>query len=123
QGAESMEAILFPLAGKNASSNLKPATWDDILRTMNAPPSSTAFMGVNGIDGDPHAHPYGKRDKLGQRCTSNAACGGEGNLCMKSGAKKLCGTVCLDDGGCPSGYRCASVATSGTLGNKACVAR
>jgi hypothetical protein len=123
QGAESMEAILFPLIGKKATSNLKPVTWDDVLRTMNAAPSSTAFMGVNGIDGDPHAHPYGKSDKLGKSCTSATTCGGEGNLCVKSGTKKLCGTVCLDDAGCQSGYRCASVATSGTLSGKACVAR
>jgi len=124
QGAESMEAILWPLVATSATKNIKPPTWDDVLRTMNAPPNQTAFMGVNGIDGDPHAHPYGKRDRLGKACTSNAACGGEGNVCMKNAsAKRVCGTVCTDDAGCPSGYRCASVASSGTISTRACVAR
>ncbi len=122
QGAESMEQILFPLVGKTTS-NIKPVTWDEILRAMNAAPNETAFMGVNGIDADPHAHPYARADLLGQRCTSSAACGGEGNLCVKRGAQKVCASVCLDDGGCGSGYRCTAVATSSTLAGKVCVAR
>lgn len=126
QGAESMEMILFPLVGKDATKNVKPVTWDDILREMNAPPSSTAFMGVNGIDNDPHAHPYARADKLGKSCTSATTCGGEGNLCVKkstSSTAKVCASVCIDDAGCPSAYRCASVATTGTLSGRACVAR
>ncbi len=125
QGAESFEDILFPLIGKDGSKNVKPATWDDILRTMNEAPNTTAFMGVNGIDNDPHAHPYGRADMLGKSCTSSTTCGGEGNLCMKqpSSTKKVCGSICIDDGGCSSGFRCASVASGGTLATKACVAK
>lgn len=126
QGAESMEQILFPLIGENATKNVKPVTWDDILRAMNAAPNTTAFMGVNGIDNDPHGHPYARADKLGATCTSATACGGEGNLCVKQSAsttKKVCASVCIDDAGCPSSYRCASVATTGTLSGRACVAR
>ncbi|HTL33776.1 MAG TPA: hypothetical protein VL326_11660 [Kofleriaceae bacterium] len=126
QGAESMEAILWPLVGTSATSNIKPTTWDDILRVMNAPPSSTAFMGVNGIDGDPHAHPYARTDLLGSSCTTNAQCGGEGNYCLKQAntTAKACGSVCIDDAGCPSTHRCSSIASSGTLATtKACVKR
>jgi hypothetical protein len=36
---------------------------------------------------------------------------------------KVCGSVCIDDAGCPSDFRCASVAQSGTLSTKACVTR
>jgi hypothetical protein len=127
QGAESFEAILFPLAGKSATTNIKPATWDDILVAMNAAPNETAFMGVTGIDGDPHGHPYARADKLGATCTSSTTCGGEGNLCMRTSsaanAHRVCGSVCLDDAGCPSTHRCASVASGGTLSARACVAR
>src|SRR4029079_4621299 len=35
QGAESMEAILFPLVGRSATTNVAPVTWDDILKTLN----------------------------------------------------------------------------------------
>lgn len=124
EGAESMEAILFPLVGKAAATNIKPTTWDDILRTMNAPPNNTAFMGVNGIDSDPHAHPYARTDLLGTTCTTNAQCGGEGNYCLAqaNAAGKVCGSVCIDDAGCPSTHRCSSIASSGTLAStKACV--
>jgi hypothetical protein len=126
QGAESMEAILFPLIGKAATTNIKPTTWDDILRAMNAPPNSTAFMGVNGIDGDPHGHPYARADKLGATCTANTECGGEGNYCLKqaNSTAKVCGSVCIDDAGCPSTHRCSAIASSGTLSStKACVKR
>lgn len=125
QGAESMEQILFPLIGTDASKNIKPVTWDDILRTMNTAPNDTAFMGVNGIDNDPHAHPYARTDKLGTTCTAATSCGGEGNLCVKqaSSTKKVCASVCIDDAGCPNTYRCASVATASTLSGKACVKR
>jgi len=127
QGAEAFEAILYPLAGETGSRNIKPATWDDILVRMNQAPNETAFMGVNGIDGDPHAHPYARPDKLGAACTSSTSCGGEGNLCMRTSssanAHKVCGSVCLDDAGCPSTHRCASVASGGTLAKRACVAR
>ena len=125
QGADAMESILWPLVGRDGTRNINPATWDDILREMNLPPNETAFMGVNGIDNDPHAHPYARTDKLGATCTSTSQCGGDGNLCLRSsGASgKLCGTVCLDDAGCPSNFRCASIASSGAISGKACVAR
>jgi len=125
QGAESMEAILFPLVGRREPEQVKPSTWDDVLRTLNAPPSSTAFMGVNGIDGDPHAHPYGQLEKLGAACTRAAQCGGEGNLCARqsTGGARACATVCLDDAGCPADYRCAHVAQRGTISTSACVKR
>ena len=124
QGAEAMEAILFPLIGTTASRNIAPVTWDDVLRAMNAAPSQTAFMGVNGIDGDPHAHPYARTDKLGASCASSTTCGGTGNVCLKQGTKKACASVCIDDAGCPSAYRCSAIATSSTIApQRACVAR
>ena len=127
QGADSMEAILFPLIGKVESKNIVPTTWDDILRAMNAAPNETAFMGVNGIDNDPHAHPYARTELLGTTCTASSACGGEGNVCAKTGtgsnAKKICASVCIDDAGCPSAFKCASLASAGTLTGHACVMR
>ncbi len=126
QGAESMEAILFPLVGKDARKALSPATWDDVLRTMNAPPSTTAFMGVNGIDDDPHGHPYGNAARQGRSCSSAAQCGGEGNVCLRprAGAAKVCAPQCIDDAGCSGGSRCAPVSSSTrTEPLGACVAR
>lgn len=125
QGADAMEQILFPLIGSDGTKNVKPSTWDDILRAMNAAPNTTAFMGVNGIDNDPHGHPYARTDKLGASCTASTACGGEGNLCVKPSASagKVCASVCIDDAGCPSTHRCAALATSGTLSSHGCVKR
>jgi hypothetical protein len=123
QGAESMEAILFPLIGKSATTNVAPVTWDDILKTLNAAPNQTAFMGVNGIDEDPHAHPYARRDLLGKACSASTGCGGTGNVCARNtGGDKQCATVCLDDAGCPDGYGCVAVSSSSTA-VMACVAR
>jgi len=63
-------------------------------------------------------------DLLGTSCSSSSACGGEGNLCVKSGSAKVCASECIDDAGCPGAYRCSSVASGGTLSSrKACVAR
>jgi hypothetical protein len=118
-----MEAILFPLVGNDAAQNVAPVTWDDILKSLNAPPNSTAFMGVNGIDEDPHAHPYARTDLLGATCQSSDDCGGTGNLCARAtGAAKVCATVCLDDAGCPATHHCASV-SSGAAAARACVQR
>ena len=116
---------LATLCAGGAQAAGKAVTWDDILRTMNTAPNDTAFMGVNGIDNDPHAHPYARTDKLGTTCTAATSCGGEGNLCVKhaSSTKKVCASVCIDDAGCPNTYRCASVATASTLSGKACVKR
>ena len=96
------------------------------LLTADFRSNATAFMGVNGIDNDPHGHPYARADKLGTSCSSAVSCGGEGNLCVKkstSSTAKVCASVCIDDAGCGSAYRCASVATTGTLSGRACVAR
>jgi hypothetical protein len=123
QGAESMEDILMPLIGESATDNIAPATWDDILRAMNTAPNNTSFMGVNGIDSDPHRHPYANASTLGKTCTTSATCGGAGNVCLKSGTAKVCGSVCLDDAGCATGYRCSNVANAGTLSGKACTRR
>jgi hypothetical protein len=126
QGAETMEAILYPLIGRAADKPVKASTWDDVLRSLNAPPNNTTFFGVNGIDNDPHGHPFARLDLLGQTCTSNSACGGDGNLCLKTtrtGSSKVCGTVCLDDAGCPSSYRCSSISSAGAVYSKACIAR
>jgi len=125
QGAESMEAILWPLIGTAEETNVKPVTWDDVLKNMNAAPNQTAFMGVNGIDNDPHAHPYANAAKLGKSCTSSTACGGEGNVCAKAPATtaKVCASVCIDDAGCPSAFKCSALASSGTITGRACVAR
>jgi hypothetical protein len=124
QGADAMEAILWPLIGTSASKNVKPTTWDDILRTMNKAPNETSFMGVNGIDSDPHAHPYAHTELLGQSCSAASDCGGEGNVCAKASGTKVCASVCLDDAGCPSDYRCASIASGSSLtSTKACVAK
>jgi hypothetical protein len=122
RGGEAMTELLFPLVGESTA-NIKPATWDEILMTMNEYPNGSAFMGVNGIDADPHAHPYARADLLGKTCTASTACGGEGNLCVKNGANKVCASVCIDDAGCSSAYRCTKVAASGTISGKACVAR
>ena len=125
QGADAMEAILWPLIGTAEQTNVKPVTWDDVLKNMNAAPNQTAFMGVNGIDNDPHAHPYANTSKLGKACSASSACGGEGNVCAKAPATtaKVCASVCIDDAGCPGAYKCSALASSGTITGRACVAR
>ncbi len=125
QGAEVMEAILFPLIGKKATTPVKAVTWDDVLKSLNAYPNNTSFFGINGIDNDPHGHPFARLDLLGKSCTASAACGGDGNVCARptSSAKKVCASSCLDDAGCPATHRCVTVANGSSLSGKACFAR
>jgi hypothetical protein len=122
---EAIEAILYPLIGVIPSKPIKPVTWDDVLRDLNRPPNNTAFMGVNGIDNDPHAHPYAKLENLGKACTATRECGGEGNICLRpaQAKDKVCATLCLDDAGCSSDYTCQPIANAGTASGSACVAR
>jgi hypothetical protein len=123
-GVESMEAILFALVGQRSQQQVKPATWDDVLRMVNAPPYDTIFFGVNGIDNDPHSHPYARPELLGQSCTSASGCGGEGNLCVRpspAARQKVCATVCLDDAGCPAEHKCSKVASGRSIVGNACL--
>jgi len=126
QGAEAMEAILWPLVGRSARTAVRAVTWDDVLRELNAPPNHTSFLGVNGIDNDPHAHPFGKAANNGKSCTTSTQCGGAGNLCMRtapSSTRKICGTVCLDDAGCGTGFKCQLVANAGQVATGGCIRR
>jgi hypothetical protein len=124
QLAEQDQTVLFALTG-GRNGVVSPQTWDDILVQMNAPPNQLAFMGINGIDNDPHLHPFARLDLLGTPCRSAAQCGGEGNFCVlnrnypQDGA--LCAPQCTDDVGCPDGYRCAGINRSGTPLGSACV--
>ena len=55
----------------------------------------------------------------------SASVGNEGNVCAKkaTGTGKACASVCMDDAGCPSAYKCQTLAAGGTISGKACVAR
>jgi hypothetical protein len=96
--------------------------WSDVLTDQNRSSGIGAMYGVHGLDANPKLHPFADLTKLGNSCTSNAACG-EGSRCVRrSTGAKVCAPLCLDTTGCPSGYTCRSVAstTTGTITAKAC---
>jgi hypothetical protein len=87
------------------------------------PGETIGAYGLHGIDGNPRLYPFARLDTLGDACTVNADCGGEGNRSMKVGIERVCSATCTATAGCPSGYTCRDVAASGstTIVGKQCL--
>lgn len=84
-----------------------------MLRKMNGS-GMGAMFGVHGVDGDPRLHPFADVAKLGDACTANGDCGGDGNRCTKVGQKRVCSAACVADDACPGSFKCKQVAATGT---------
>ncbi|MFT7582626.1 MAG: hypothetical protein ACI9MR_004308 [Myxococcota bacterium] len=83
-----------------------------------------AMYGVHGIDDAPHIHPYADPTQFCAACTTDSACGGQGNICVNLGTDGgVCSAECTGDDGCGDGYMCASMAVELSLTGRACVPR
>lgn len=81
-----------------------------------------SMFGIHGSDANPRYHPMSDPTKLCRTCTSDAACGADGNRCTKiSSTARVCSFECVDTTGCPSGYSCKAIASAGTITTKQCV--
>jgi hypothetical protein len=61
--------------------------------------------------------------KPGDKCETynSSQCGGPGGQCLVTKAGQYCSIECKNDGACPSGWKCASIASetySGKTGEK-----
>ena len=102
-----------------------PMSYDRILAALNAGRSWDVIYGVHGLSDNPRLSPYADPSTLCQPCTANSQCPGIDNLCLKlGGAARVCAAACTDDSGCPTGYKCRSVAAqgSGIISDRQCVA-
>lgn len=82
------------------------------------------MFGIHGADADPHYDPFSNASSLCKACTTDAACGADGNRCTKiSSTVKACTFGCTDNNGCPTNYSCRLIAsaTSATVKTKQCV--
>jgi hypothetical protein len=110
---------------KRSAGTHAPMSYDRTLAALNAGRSWDVIYGVHGLSDNPRISPYADVSTLCQSCTSNSQCPGIDNLCVKlSGASRVCAAACTDDTGCPDGYKCRSVAASGSgvISAKQCVA-
>jgi hypothetical protein len=114
---EASDAVVRTLLGAlygGGTDHFVPAPISSMLEEMNGIGIGSMF-GVHGTDGDPKLHPFATLATLGQSCTQNSDCGGDGNRCTKiSSSERVCSATCLGDSACPSGYRCRDVASTGT---------
>jgi hypothetical protein len=100
-----------------------PRTWSEILTRVNQKNNYNVYYGVHGIDDNPHVNPYADLATLCRPCTKKSQCPGAGNHCLTVGTDtaKFCAVECTDDGGCPEGYKCGDIATSGRISGRQCV--
>jgi hypothetical protein len=100
-----------------------PWKFSDLLNKLDGNSSWFHSMyGVHGIDDNPRMHPYGKTKNLCLECTSDAACGGHGNKCIRLNQnEKVCSIECVEKGPCPDGYECRDVATGNYLQSRQCL--
>lgn len=93
-----------------------PMSYDRILAALNAGRSYDVIYGVHGLSDNPRISPYADTNSLCQSCTANSQCPGVDNLCIKlgGGSQRVCAAACTDDSGCPTDYKCRSVAAQGS---------
>ncbi len=90
-----------------------PLTWDGILSRVEAGRGrsvATTIYGVHGIDDNPKLSPLADYNNVGQSCTSDRNCVGNGNFCvqLRSGGN-VCGAGCTSDSACPDGSTCRAI--------------
>jgi hypothetical protein len=112
-----VEDFIKALLAHDSSNRLRPQVISRLLTELDSE-SSWGFhtmYGIHGIDQDPKLHPFANTAAFGTKCTSNAQCGGPGNLCVTMGTLgKRCTAACAVDAGCPTSYTCKAVASSST---------
>jgi hypothetical protein len=114
--AGSVKDLLTRLLETDSAGNHRPRTVKAFLSQIGSESTAAGFTteyGVQGIDDDPHLHPYANEDAMCTSCKTNADCGGAGNSCITIGhSGKRCAPACTDDSGCPDGYACKQVASA-----------
>src|SRR5690606_5985260 len=116
--------FLSALLARDSSDRLRPQPISTLLTKLDN--QSWGFFpmyGIHGIDDNPKLVPFAKTENFGKACSSNAECGGPGNLCVSTGSGKKCTAACTADAGCGTGYACRTVASSSTstIYGKACM--
>src|SRR5262249_19606254 len=70
----------------------------------------TTMYGVHGVDENPHHDPLFDPAALCRPCTTNDACGADGNRCTRVASDlAACTYGCTSDTGCPAGYACTPI--------------
>lgn len=124
---KTVEDILTALLERDSQGRLRPRTVKSLLTNLDQASSWEGFhtmYGLHGIDDNPTLHPFGNAENMCSTCSTNADCGGVGNLCVTVGQEgKRCVAACTADRGCGAGYTCRSIASqaSSTIYGQACV--
>jgi hypothetical protein len=121
---DTVEDIVLALLAHDASGKMRPQVVSSLLTKLDSASAADDFhtmYGLHGVDQDPKLHPFANLAMFGKKCSANADCGGHGNICLTMGSSgKRCSAACAADPGCPSGYTCKAVASSGTIYGRAC---
>lgn len=120
---ESVKDIIRALIARDSNNRLRPATVKSLLTELdgNSYEFNTMY-GFHGIDSNPALHPFANIGKACEKCSKNADCGDNGNMCATVGQSgKRCVAACTDDRGCGVGYACRAIASGGSIAGKACV--
>jgi hypothetical protein len=125
-GTEASAERLLKALFNQTSGKLVPVKISELTHGLDTDQGSgfSSMYGVHGVDHDPKYDPMSDASALCRACSSDAACGADGNRCTKlSSGTKVCSIGCIDDSGCPTGYACRAVAgaTSRTIKTHQCV--
>lgn len=119
-----VEHVISALLARDGRQRLRPQPVSTLLTQLDSESwNFTTMYGFHGIDDNPKLVPFAKVENFDKSCSTNASCGGPGNLCVTSGSRgKRCTAACADDAGCGTGYTCKAVASalSSTIYGKAC---
>ncbi len=118
-----VEDFVSTLLARDSAQKLRPQPVSTLLTKLDsASYGFTSMYGMHGIDDNPTVVPWAQTAKFGTACTTNAQCGGPGNLCVGTTGGKKCTAACVADAGCGTGYVCKNVAStsSSTIYGKAC---
>lgn len=108
--------------GTDSQGNHQATRYSEILADMDSNSYWFKTMyGVHGIDDNPHRHPYADAENVCLSCSTDADCGGEGNVCANLGGDAICTFECTADDGCPTGFRCRETQTGGWISTSVCV--
>ena len=123
-----VQDFLLAMVGTDTKGRHVPRRVDELLRDLDG--NSYWFhtmYGVHGVDDNPRRHPYAQEDLVCEAgCESIEDCGGIGNRCvaLRAADPKVCTFECAADDGCPDGFSCERVASSGSMQHTfACVPR
>ncbi len=106
-GYQTIHQLLYWLTITDQAGNHYPLSWQALLRGLNTEQFDSVHYGVHGIDEDPQLNPHGSEGVACTPCSTEADCGGAGNLCLSYGAGAACGVACTTDTACGDGFRCA----------------